>query len=117
MGVYNIGEIWDGDGDDLAYLYTKVILRKGDSFFHARTFLRLGSAINFDELEAVPIPIEDIWPPYCAALTQAPVPLSIDCYVKYANLLDCGSSVGLPPSDLVLAEARICEIFKSVSAS
>jgi serine/threonine protein kinase len=114
MQIYNMGEIWDGvNGDDLTYLYTKVILRKGNSFFYARTSQRLGSAIKVDELDAIPIPIEDIRPQYHPDLTRVPVPLPVDCYLKYANLLECGSSVGPPPSDLVLAEARICEILSA----
>src|SRR5271170_2135920 len=113
MKIYDKGELWDGDRDDLTYLYTKVILRKGDAFFYARTSQRLGSAIKIDELDAIPIPIEDVRPPYRVDLTRAPVPLPVDCFMKYANLLDCGSFVGPPPSDLVLAEAQICEILRA----
>jgi serine/threonine protein kinase len=116
MEVYDTGEIWDGEGDDLAYEYTKVVLKKGDAFYHARTFRRLGSSINVDELKPIPIPTQEILPPYSTDLTRAPTPLPVDCYVKYASLLDCGSDlpVGRRPADLVLAEAKICEILRTV---
>ena len=53
--MYDTGEIWDVEGDDLAYEYTKVILKKGDAFYHARTFGRLGSTINVEN----PSPFRD----------------------------------------------------------
>jgi serine/threonine protein kinase len=112
MDIYEKGQIWLDDGDGLVYSHTKFILRTGDAFFHAQTLQRLGP-INVDELDAVPIPIHEVWPPYSADLTRAPIPLPTDCYVKYANLLDCGTGIDPPPSDLVLAEAQICEILKN----
>jgi serine/threonine protein kinase len=112
MEIYEKGEIWDGEDDNLAFSYTKVILRKGDAFSYARTYVRLTSPINVEELDAIPIPIQDIWPPYSADLTRAPTPIPVNCYVKNISLLDCGSDVEPPPSALVLAEARICENLK-----
>jgi hypothetical protein len=70
MEIYDKGEIWDGDGDDFAYSYPKVILSKGDTFYHARTSQGLGSALNIDELSPIPIPIQDIMPPYSTDLTR-----------------------------------------------
>ena len=112
MEIYEKGEIWEEEGDGLTFSYTKVILRSGDAFFQARTNLRLTSAINANELDVIPIPIECIRPPYSAELSRAPTPLPVDTYVKSASLLDCESGVELGPSALVLAEARICETLK-----
>jgi serine/threonine protein kinase len=113
MEIYEKGEIWDGDIDNLSYSYTKVILRKGDAFFYARTNTRLTSPVNIEELDAIPIPIQDIWPPYSEDMTRAPTPIPVNCYVKNPSLLDCGSDVEPPTSTLVLAEARICENLKN----
>lgn len=112
MEVYEQGEIWDGEGDNLTYCYTNVILRNGDTFYSARTSVRLGAAINIEELELFPISMEDIYPPYSLDFTLAPIPLPVDCYVKRPSLLDCGTGAGSCPRDLLLAEARICEILK-----
>ena len=66
MEIYEKGEVWDGDGVNLTFSYTKVILRKGDAFFYARKDGRLTSPINVGKLDGIPIPIQDIWPPYSA---------------------------------------------------
>lgn len=50
MEVHERGEILDGEGNNLTYSYMNIILRKDDSFFWARTFVRLGSPINIDTL-------------------------------------------------------------------
>lgn len=112
MEIYERGEIWDGEGDNLTYCYTNVILRNGNNFFSARTSVRLGEAINIEELESLPISIDDICPPYSLDFSLAPIPLPVDCYIKRPSLLDCGTGAGSRPSDLLLAEARICEILK-----
>lgn len=112
--MYETGELWDIADGDLVYGYTKVILKKGDDFYHARTFERLGSAINVDKLKPILIPNQEIMPPYSTALTRAPTPLPGKCYVKYSSLLNYDSDlpVGRRPADLVLAEAKICEILR-----
>lgn len=115
MEVYDTGEIWEVDGDDLTYSYTKVILKKGDTFYYAMTSQRLGLAINIEELKPVRIPPQDIMPPYSADLTRAPTPLPGDCYIKFPSLLDCGFDLERTPAALVLAEARICEILRKVT--
>jgi serine/threonine protein kinase len=114
MEIHELGEVWNGEADDLIYSYTNVILRKGDTFFSSRTFIRLGSksAINIDELEPIQIPIQDIQPPYSVDFTLAPIPLPVNSHVKYPSLLDCGTDSETRPSDLLLSEARICEILK-----
>src|SRR5579859_6067924 len=71
---------------------------------------------TFDELKPIRIRTQKILPPYSTDLARAPTPLPVDCYVKYASLLDYGSDlpVGRRPADLLLAEAKICEILRTV---
>lgn len=112
--VLEQGQAWVHIGDDLQYSHTTVILRKGDNIFHARTKHRYSPSetINPDNLEMRPIPVPEIWPLFSNDLTRAPNPLPVDSYVKRPSLLYCCETDDFHISDLLLNEARICEILR-----
>jgi serine/threonine protein kinase len=59
------------------------------------------------------IPAAHIWPPYSDGLTMAPdSALPEDCFIKRPSLLSYDEDKATRIPDLVLAEARICEILR-----
>lgn len=112
--VVEQGECWTAVGEDLAYSHTAVIFRDGDEFYYAHTKRRYQSSDQIDpnNLELHPIPIEDIWPPFSCDLTPAPDPVPEDCYIKRPSLVCYNETDNVRLSDLLLEEARTCEILK-----
>lgn len=114
MEVVEKSEAWEDVGEDIEYSHTTVILRKDDDYFYARTKRRYSSTkeVNLDELELHLIPADNIWPPFSSDLTPAPDPLPPNSYIKSLSLLLCADNHDHRPGDLLLEEARICEILR-----
>jgi len=115
MEVHEQKQAWKDTGEDLEYSHTTVILRNGDDFFYARTKRRYRSLseINPENLDVYPISAADIWPPFSTDLTIVPDPLPVDCYVKRPSLVSYADmTVRSKLSDLLLREARICELLR-----
>ena len=114
MEVQEQGEQWEDVNGDLEFHYTMIILSKGDDYFHARYNHRMMSPaqINPKVLKMQQIPTEHLWPVYSKNLTLAPDPLPVDSYIKRPRMIQYTQdhTCGIP--DLLLAEARICEILK-----
>jgi Integrase zinc binding domain len=92
------------------------ILKKGDVFFYAFTYVRrqLIRNVKIDELDVHPIPVDAICPPFSQDLTLAPDPLPQDCYVKGPRYIqyEPEAPVGCRPCDRLMKEIQICEILK-----
>lgn len=101
---------------ELVYSHTAIILRRGDEFFHALTKNRYSSHADIDpnELNVKQIGTEHMWPLLPQDFTRAPNPLPANSYVKTPSLIDYNEETAArsPPSDLLLQEARICEILR-----
>jgi serine/threonine protein kinase len=66
------------------------------------------------ELDLVPIPTSQVWPPFPRQFTRAPEPLPQDCYMKRLSLLYYGDTeASTELSSLVLNEAEFCEILRA----
>ncbi|KAL3428265.1 serine/threonine-protein kinase [Phlyctema vagabunda] len=116
MEVCQQNEAFVEEDGDLVFSHTKVILREGSQYHYAITNRRYRSTSEVDlrELDLVPIPASQIWPPCPKHLTRAPEPLPRDCYVKRPNLLyysytEASTELGR----LLLHEAEVCEILQS----
>ena len=100
----------------LEFYRNTLILKKGDVFYYAFTYVRrqLIRKIKIDELDVHPIPIDTICPPYSLDLTLAPDPLPQNCYVKGPRYIEYkpDAPVGRRPCDRLMKEIRICEILK-----
>lgn len=112
--VLEQGEAWTNVGEDSVFSHTAVILRKGNEFYYAHSKRRYRSSDQIDpaNLELHPIPIEDIWPPFSSDLTPAPDPVPEDYYVKHPSLVSYDETDDVQPSDILLEEARICEVLR-----
>ena len=114
MEVLEQSSIWKDVGDDMQFDHTKIILREGDDYFYARSPARYRpqDKIDPDQLEKHPIPSAHIWPSFPEDLTRALDPLPDDFYVKVPSLIDYADDddESFRPRELLLAEARICEI-------
>lgn len=64
------------------------------------------------KLKLIPIPMNDIWPPFAASFTQAPEPLSDLHYVKTPSLLLYGETeeASRDIGAQVLNEIAACEV-------
>jgi len=107
------------DGD-VSFSHTKIILREGDQYYYAITSRRYTSEVEVDlrELDLVPIPVSQIWPPFPTQFGRAPEPLPQGCYVKRHSLIYYGGPGGSPEgsaelASLLLHEAGICEILRA----
>ena len=91
------------DGD-VSFSHTKIILREGDQYYYAITSRRYTSEVEVDlhELDPVPIPISQIWPPFSTQFGRAPEPLPQGCYVKRHSLIYYGGPGGSAEAPLNL---------------
>lgn len=115
MEVCQQNEAFTEVDGDLAFSHTKVILREGDQYYYAITDRRYGSTSKVEpsELDIVPIPACQIWPPFPTNFTRAPDPLPPSCYVKRPSLLHYGDTVASTElSSLLSNEAQVCEILR-----
>ena len=116
MEVYERCQAWKDVGDDVEFSHTIIILRKGREFFYALTNYRyrMSELIDPDDLEVHPIPAADIWPLFSDDLTAAPDPLPANSHVKLQSLLHYVEPDSVVPlADLLLNEARVCEILRN----
>ena len=114
MQVLEQSEAFMEVGEDLAYSHTVVILREGEKFYYANTKCRGLSSDEIDpnDLELRPIPIDDFWPPFPSDFTSAPDPVPADCFIKRPSLVSYDAIDDVRLSDLLLEEARTCEILR-----
>jgi hypothetical protein len=89
MEVCEQNEAFVEEHGDFAFSHTKIIFREGDQYYYAITSRRYPSTSEVDllELDLVPIPASQIWPPFPKKFARAPKPLPQDCYVKRPSLL------------------------------
>lgn len=116
MEVCEQNEAFAEEDGDLAFHHTKIILRDGSQYFYALTLRRYSSATEIDpaDLELIPIPASQIWPPFPENYTRAPEPLPQNCYVKRPSLLHCGDTdASTKLGTLILDEAKACEILRA----
>lgn len=116
MTVYQCREAFEQKNGDLTYFKTDIILRNGDEFFFADTKNRYknDADIPLNELDIESIKIDHIWPLFPQDLTMAPIPLPINSYFKPSPLIfyEKNYATTSSPSDLLLEEARTCEILR-----
>ncbi|OBT69956.1 hypothetical protein VE03_00497 [Pseudogymnoascus sp. 23342-1-I1] len=116
MEVCEQSEAFAEQDGDLVFQHTKIILRDASSqYFYALSEHRYSSASEIDpaDLELIPIPSSQIWPPFPENYTRAPEPLPRDCYVKRPSLLLYGDTdASSRVSTLILDEARVCEVLR-----
>jgi serine/threonine protein kinase len=116
MEVCEQNEAFVEQDGDLAFSHTKIILREGDQYYYAITSRRYlpTSEVDLLELDPVPIPASQIWPPFPTHFARAPEPLPQDCYVKRPSLLYYGDTeASTELSSLLLNEAEVCEILRA----
>ena len=110
MQVIQKGEVWTENG--LEFHHTQLILQEEDDFFYANVQHRSCEEIDTNTLDVHPIPIEDIWPPFHADFTPVSHPLSDNCYIKRPCLLGYEPGDEVRICDVLLEEARTCEILR-----
>jgi len=123
MEVCEQSEAFAEEHGGVAFSHTKIILREGDQYYYAIASRRYPANSKVDlheldphELDLVPIPASQIWPPFPTQFTQAPEPLPQDCYVKRPSLLYYGDTEDRDStelSSLLLNEAEVCEILRA----
>ena len=117
MKVLECAETWTVKGDAWVLDHYSIILAKGMEIFQAQCAHAFGISQDIDtqDLESPPIPVphEDLWPPLTDDLTLAPCPLPDNAYIKQRALCDYyPTEGGVKPRELLLHEARICEILR-----
>ena len=60
----------------------------------------------------IPIPKEDLWPPFTDHITLTPHPLPNVTFLKKPSLIGFGSERGPQPREVLLHEAHLCEILR-----
>ncbi|KAF2966208.1 hypothetical protein GQX73_g7371 [Xylaria multiplex] len=113
-------EVFTWVNDDFEFYHTKFIFKSGnDQYFYATTQDRLFTdrKVDVSKLELVPIPVDDIWPPFDPCFTQAPEQLSDFHYVKEWTLIHYSNTESSHQSSLhirtrILNEIAACEILK-----
>jgi serine/threonine protein kinase len=115
MEVCEQNEAFVHENGDLAFSHTKLILREGDQYYYAITSRRYPATSKPDlhELDLIPIPTSQIWPPFPRQFVRAPEPLPQDVYMKRPSLLHYGDTeASTELSSLLLNEATVCEILR-----
>jgi serine/threonine protein kinase len=119
MDVVHRTEAWAPSGDSFEYSHTTIIFKNSATgqYSHASTVRRYRPNDNVDirELTLHAIPIADLFPSLqqLDAFTRAPNPPSANTYIKRPQLFAYPEISGrYRISDLVLHEARMCEIVR-----
>lgn len=113
MEICEQSEAFVQQNGELVFDHTKLILRRGDDYFYARTNQRQTSAIDVSLLETSKIPAENVWPPMDPQFTEAPDPLPPNSYLKQPSLLYYGDThATLEDSRQILTEVEACEILR-----
>jgi hypothetical protein len=116
MEICEQSEAFDEEDGDLTFHHTKIILRNNSQCYYAIVEQRYSSAseINPIDLDLIPIPASQIWPPFPANFTRAPEPFPQNCYVKRPSLLNHGvTDASTEVSTLLLSEATAYEIISA----
>ena len=104
------------DGDDWTFDHYSIILSQGTEVFKAQSQLEFPIPLDIDaeqlDCPLIPIPKEDLWPPFTDHLTLAPHPLPNDTFLKKPSLIGLGSETGPKPREILLHEAHMCEILR-----
>lgn len=104
------------DGDDWTFDHHSVVLSQGTEMFKAQSQIEftIHQDIDAEQLDCplIPIPKEDIWPPFTDDLTLAPRPLPKDTFVKKPSLVGYCSEAGHKPREMLAHEAQMCEILR-----
>lgn len=111
--IYDQSEAFVEEDGDLVFDHTKVILKKGGDLFYARTNQRQSATIDLNQLEAIPIPKDHIYPAFNPIFTQAPNPLPPKTYVKRPNVIyygDTTATMNFAPT--ILNEVNKCEVLR-----
>lgn len=107
-------ELWSNDTDEFSHC--KIILKdkEGPNYYQARLEGRRRklSDAEIDQLDARLINPDHLWLPLQPDLTIASLPLSEDCYIKIQSCIDYEETRNFFPKDLLLKEARICEMLR-----
>jgi serine/threonine protein kinase len=117
MEICEKAEAFVDQDDDIVFDHTRLILRRDNEYFYARTDWRIldlhPSAADISQLELNKIPMENVWPPMDPRFTPAPDPLPPNCYVKQPSLLYYSDTpASLEPARQVLAEVEACEVLQ-----
>jgi len=114
MEICERGQVFAQEHGDLVFSHCKFILREGNQYYYAITShcYDLDSKVDLHELNPVPIPASQLWPPFPTQFGQAPEPLPQDCFVKRPSLLDYTEDSNHVGS-LLLSEAEDCEILRA----
>lgn len=121
--VVECGEVWESHTEEISY--SALIIKDGGDYYHARSLDRLkvleggflsAAHIDLDKLDKTVIPVQDIWPslePDLTCATEEQI-RNVDNYIKRPSLLHYAlGSPAFHAKDLILKEARICEILLS----
>ncbi len=116
MKVIECLEAYRGDGDDLTFDHHSIILSQGTELFKAQSQVKVPIHAEIDPEQLgcplIPIPKEDIWPPFTDHLTLAPHPLPNDTFLKKPSLVGFSSESSFKLRDVLLHEAHMCEILR-----
>ncbi|KAG6297777.1 hypothetical protein E4U45_005393 [Claviceps purpurea] len=121
MEVLKFSEFFvEKDGED-EFGFTKIIIRGPNrEFYYAISQDRFfkSSEIDLDNLNKIPIDMNNVWPRYSARFLRAPSPVPQGSYVKETNLgshEECPDGMEeMPLSDLVLHEIEAYELLRPV---
>ena len=115
MKVIQFARAYREDGDDNIFDHYVIILSQGTEIFKAQSQLNfpLHAESEAEQLDCplIPIPKEDICPPFTDHLTLAPNPLPNDTFLKKPSVLGFSDS-GPKPREKLLHEAQMCEILR-----
>lgn len=113
MEIYDQSEAFVEEDGDLVFDHTKVILKKGSDLFYARINQRQTATINLNQLEAIPIPKDHIYPAFNPTFTEAPNPLPLKTYIKRPNAIHYGDTTAtMNFTPTILNEIKICEVLR-----
>lgn len=118
MNLIDSSEVWDVETDTYSHLAVLLYRPTDDTYHYAH--VTAGRQHEFDlnthlkDLTTTLIPSSHIWPAIEPGLTAAPTPPPQNSYIKTPQLIDyehCAPD--FLPKDLLLKEARTCEILKA----
>lgn len=117
MKVTECLQAWKEEGDDWNFDHFSIILMNGTEVFKAksRRAFAVHQDINLAELHCplFRIPSEDIWPPLTDDLTVVPQMILDGAFRKTPSLAFYDPQTSsLRPCDLLIHEAKICEILR-----
>ena len=108
---------YKGEGDDLIFDHYAMILSHDTNIYtaHSQLEFAINQVIDAEQLDCplIPIPKEDLWPPFTPGLTLAPDPPPSDTFIKKRSLIGFDSEMAFTPREVLLHEAQICEILRN----